>query len=66
MDIIYLGRVHIITFPDFVFRHHRLEIELLFHMLRCFTSRFIPQFQFFKDFLEETVADVSDRNKLPT
>ena len=40
------------------FKHHPNEIELLFHMLRCFTSRYIPQFQFFKDFLEETIAEV--------
>ncbi len=40
------------------FRHHPNEIELLFHMLRCFTSRYIPQFQFFKDFLEDTIAEV--------
>ena len=38
-------------------RHHTTQIELLCHMLRCFTSRYIPQFQFFREFLEETVAD---------
>ncbi|KAI0213609.1 Transformation/transcription domain-associated protein [Lamellibrachia satsuma] len=38
------------------FRHHPNEIELLFHLLRSFTARFMSQFQFFKDFLEETIA----------
>ena len=33
------------------------QMELLFHMLRCFTSRYIPQFQFFREFLETTVAE---------
>lgn len=40
-------------------RNHPNEIELLFHMLRCFAQRYIPQFQFFKDFLEDVVAEVS-------
>ena len=39
-------------------RQHNNEIELLFHMLRCFTARYIPQFQFFKEFLDETVSQV--------
>lgn len=34
------------------------EIELLFHMLRCFTARYIPQFQFFTEFLDDTVSQV--------
>ncbi|XP_076468689.1 transformation/transcription domain-associated protein-like isoform X2 [Babylonia areolata] len=39
------------------FKHNNMEIELLFHILRCFMFRFIPQFQFVKDFLEDTVAN---------
>jgi len=27
-------------------------------MLRCFTARYIPQFQFFKEFLDDTVSQV--------
>ena len=42
-----------------VFRHQKNEIELLFHMLRCFTARYLPQFLFFKEFLDETVAQVN-------
>ncbi|KAH9524764.1 hypothetical protein Btru_027783 [Bulinus truncatus] len=38
------------------FKHHTDDCELLFHILRCFIHRFIPQFQFVKDFLDETVA----------
>ncbi|XP_041366452.1 transformation/transcription domain-associated protein-like [Gigantopelta aegis] len=38
------------------FNHHTNEIDLLFHILRCFTHRYIPQFQFVKEFLEQTVA----------
>jgi len=41
-------------------RQHNNEIELLFHMLRCFTARYIPQFQFFKEFLDETVSQVGN------
>ena len=40
------------------FKHHPNEIELLFHMLRCLTSRYIPQFQFFKDFVDSVIAEV--------
>ena len=40
-------------------RHHTDDIELLFHILRCFITRFIPQFQFVKDFLDETVSKVN-------
>lgn len=46
-----------VLFSDF--RHHTEEVELLFHVLRCFTYRYIVQFQFVKDFLEKTVAAVS-------
>ncbi|KAL3832377.1 hypothetical protein ACJMK2_024027 [Sinanodonta woodiana] len=38
------------------FRHNTSDIELLFQVLRCFTSRYVPQFQFVKDFLENIVA----------
>ncbi|KAK7109588.1 transformation/transcription domain-associated protein-like isoform X2 [Littorina saxatilis] len=38
------------------FKHNSLQTTLLFQILRCFMHRFIPQFQFVKDFLEETVA----------
>ena len=40
-------------------RYHTNDIELLFHILRCFTTRFIVQFQFVKDFLDNEVAAVS-------
>lgn len=49
-----------------IHRKHPNEIELLFHMLRCFTQRYIPQFQFFKDFLEDVVAEVGLSSKLPS
>ena len=32
------------------------QIELLFHILRCFTSRYITHFQFFRDYLEQSIA----------
>ncbi|BFZ01386.1 hypothetical protein BsWGS_04423 [Bradybaena similaris] len=38
------------------FKYHMDDIELLFQILRCFINRFIPQFHFVKDFLDETVA----------
>ncbi|XP_052799623.1 transformation/transcription domain-associated protein-like isoform X2 [Mya arenaria] len=38
------------------FKHNTNEIELLFHLLRCFTTRHVPQYQFVKDFLDNTVA----------
>ena len=44
---------------QFSIRHSRKtteEIELLFQMLRGFSSHLLPQYQFFKDFLQETVA----------
>ena len=36
--------------------NHPDQLELLFHLLRAFVSRFITQFQFLKDFLETKVA----------
>ena len=41
-------------------RYHTNEIELLIHILRCFTSRFIVHFQFVKYFLDNVVAEVRD------
>ncbi|KAJ8314001.1 hypothetical protein KUTeg_008562 [Tegillarca granosa] len=38
------------------FKFHNDDIELLFHILKCFTNRYIVQFQFVKDFLDNTVA----------
>ncbi|XP_023232044.1 transformation/transcription domain-associated protein-like [Centruroides sculpturatus] len=38
-------------------KHHPNEIELLFQLLRAFTGRFIPDFEFLRDFLENTVAN---------
>ncbi|XP_052826902.1 transformation/transcription domain-associated protein [Octopus bimaculoides] len=38
------------------FKHHTKEIDLLFQILRCFINRYIPQFQFVKDFLDDVVA----------
>ncbi|KAK1124236.1 hypothetical protein K0M31_006611 [Melipona bicolor] len=38
------------------FRHHSNEIDLLFQLLRATCDRFIPDFQFLRDFLEHTVA----------
>ncbi|GIY45230.1 hypothetical protein CDAR_3781 [Caerostris darwini] len=38
-------------------KHHPSEIELLFQLLRAFTGRFIPDFEFLREFLEKTVAD---------
>ena len=32
---------------------------LLFQLLRCFTNRHVPQYQFMKDFLDKIVATVS-------
>lgn len=37
-------------------KHHPSEVELLFQLLRAFTGRFIPDFDFLRDFLEATVA----------
>lgn len=38
------------------FCHHPDEVDLLFHLLRALCGRFIPDFQFLRDFLENTVA----------
>ncbi|CAH0749160.1 unnamed protein product [Diatraea saccharalis] len=38
------------------FTHHPSNIDLLFQMLRALCDRFIPDFQFLRDFLENTVA----------
>ncbi|XP_054724829.1 transformation/transcription domain-associated protein-like [Uloborus diversus] len=38
-------------------KHHPNEIELLFQLLRAFTGRFIHDFEFLRDFLENTVAN---------
>ena len=38
------------------FEHHTNEIDLLFQLLRATCDRFIPDFQFLRDFLENTVA----------
>ncbi|XP_038044323.1 transformation/transcription domain-associated protein-like isoform X2 [Patiria miniata] len=36
--------------------HHPSNVELLFQLLRVFTNRYLPNFQFLRDYLEETVA----------
>ena len=38
------------------FKHHTEDIKLLFHLLRAFIGRYILEFQFLKEFLEQTVA----------
>ncbi|KAF5288689.1 hypothetical protein FQR65_LT11954 [Abscondita terminalis] len=38
------------------FCHHPTDIDLLFQLLRATCDRFIPDFQFLRDFLENTVA----------
>ncbi|XP_030041101.2 transcription-associated protein 1 isoform X2 [Manduca sexta] len=38
------------------FCHHPNDIDLLFQLLRALCDRFIPDFQFLRDFLENTVA----------
>ncbi|XP_028179424.1 transcription-associated protein 1 isoform X3 [Ostrinia furnacalis] len=38
------------------FCHHPSSIDLLFQLLRALCDRFIPDFQFLRDFLENTVA----------
>ncbi|KAK3867130.1 hypothetical protein Pcinc_027378 [Petrolisthes cinctipes] len=38
------------------FKNHTDDIKLLFELLRAFIGRFIPDFQFLRDFLEQTVA----------
>lgn len=39
-------------------RHRPNEVELLFDLLRVFTHRHIPDFQFLKKFLKDDVAKV--------
>lgn len=38
------------------FCHHPTEVDLLFYLLRATCERYIPDFQFLRDFLETTVA----------
>ncbi|XP_023247442.1 transformation/transcription domain-associated protein [Copidosoma floridanum] len=38
------------------FCHHPNDIDLLFQLLRATCGRYVPDFQFLKDFLENTVA----------
>lgn len=38
------------------FTHHTDDIDLLFQLLRALCLRFIPDFQFLRDFLQETVC----------
>ncbi|RZF45958.1 hypothetical protein LSTR_LSTR008335 [Laodelphax striatellus] len=38
------------------FSHHPSNIDLLFQLLRAFCDRLLPDFQFLRDFLENTVA----------
>ncbi|CAH1788418.1 unnamed protein product [Owenia fusiformis] len=38
------------------FKLHTNEIELMFQILRCFSFRYIPQFHFVSDFLEDVIA----------
>uniref|UniRef100_A0A1Y1MXI9 FAT domain-containing protein n=3 Tax=Photinus pyralis TaxID=7054 RepID=A0A1Y1MXI9_PHOPY len=38
------------------FCHHPTDIDLLFQLLRATCDRFIPDFQFLRDFLENTVS----------
>lgn len=38
------------------FGHHPNDISLLFQLLRATTARYLPDFQFLRDFLENTVA----------
>ena len=38
------------------FSHHTNDIDLLFQLLRALCLRFIPDFQFLRDFLQNTVA----------
>ncbi|XP_030846194.1 transformation/transcription domain-associated protein [Strongylocentrotus purpuratus] len=37
-------------------KQHPSNVELLFQLLRVFSNRYLPNFQFFRTFLEETVA----------
>ena len=73
MVIVYfnLNILHIFTLPlemhfcntNFCFliyfcRHRPNEVELLFDLLRVFTHRHIPDFQFLKAFMKDDVAKV--------
>lgn len=50
-----------ISSTDFC-RHRPSEVELLFDLLRVFTHRHIPDFQFLKTFMKEDVAQVFEDN----
>lgn len=45
-------------FRIYFYRHRPSEVELLFDLLRVFTHRHIPDFQFLKKFMKEDVAKV--------
>lgn len=47
---------HIVKILLHYFRHQPNEIDLLFQLLRATCDRFVPDFQFLRDFLENTVA----------
>lgn len=47
---------HIVKILLHYFRHHPNDIDLLFQLLRATCDRFVPDFQFLRDFLENTVA----------
>ena len=45
-------------FLNYFCRHRPNEVELLFDLLRVFTHRHIPDFQFLKTFMKDDVAKV--------
>lgn len=47
---------HIVKILLHYFRHQPNDIDLLFQLLRATCGRFVPDFQFLRDFLENTVA----------
>jgi len=47
---------HIVKILLHYFRHQPNDIDLLFQLLRATCDRFLPDFQFLRDFLENTVA----------
>ncbi|GAB1859196.1 Transformation/transcription domain-associated protein [Camponotus japonicus] len=47
---------HIVKILLHYFRHQPNDIDLLFQLLRATCTRFVPDFQFLRDFLENTVA----------
>ncbi|KAL0100349.1 hypothetical protein PUN28_019603 [Cardiocondyla obscurior] len=47
---------HIVKILLHYFRHQPNDIDLLFQLLRATCDRFVPDFQFLRDFLENTVA----------